>query len=228
MKQAIWTKSRKNIILADCTFKSDDEFKSGLESSLGLKFECYSCVCNKHGGLNDVKRLLTYIFYPLKFVFRRNSYEYVIGWQQFFALFYCFWSRVFHLKKCNIVVVANFTYKKKKGIIGLIYKKVMEFVICSKYLDYLHVPSQNYADLCSKEFSLNRNKFIVAHFGIDDINSSLYDLPVEYNNYSFSIGRSNRDYDWLANLWGQKSKSLRVIASDTWEPKKKLPTNVVH
>lgn len=219
---------KENIIMADCVVHEHDEFKSGLEEVIGEKFVYYSCVCNKHGGLNDIRRLLTYITYPLKFVFRRSQYKYIIGWQQFFALFYCFWSRIFHLKKCNTVVAVNFTYKRKNGVIGFLYKAVMRYCMCSKYLDYLHVPSQNYADSCSKEFGLKREKFIVAHFGIEDVYKSYTNSPVEYKDYTFSIGRSNRDFDWLANFWRQKQNSLLIIASDVWEPKHELPENVIH
>lgn len=218
----------KSIILADCEEQELREFKKGLEAEVGEDF-IYCCnVCNKHGGLNDIKRFLEYIFYPLRFVFKSNQCKYVIGWQQFFALFYCFWSRLFCVKKCNTVIVLNFTYKKKKGIIGPIYKAVMKYCLCSKYLDYIHVPSANYANICSNEFDIDCSKFIVTCFGIPDPIALYNDEQVEYDEYSFSIGRSNRDFEWLVSAWGEFKDKTLVIASDTWKPQNILPSNVVH
>ena len=106
----------------------------------------------------------------------------------------------------------------------------MKFSCNNKYVDYLHVPSYNYVPICSKDLGVDENKFIVTGFGVPDTYNEMKDLKVPLDNYSFSIGRSNRDFDFLVKVWSQQclKNRLLVIASDTWKPTSELPANVVH
>ena len=49
-------------------------------------------------------------------------------------------------------------------------------------------------------------------------------------NYSLSIGRSNRDFDFLVKVWSQPclKNNILVIASDTWKPNQDLPSNIIY
>lgn len=223
-------KDRKNVILADCEKEEIEEFAEGFKAVIGDEIFINSKICNGgHGKAANFRRYLIYAVYPFSFVRRSRQYKYIIGWQQFFALFYVFYCRLFHLKKRNIVVAVNFTYKPKQGFSGKIYKWFMEYCVRNKYLDYIHVPSYNYAKICAKEFDIPQSKFIVTPFGIPDTYEKWKKTKVEYNNYSFSIGRSNRDFDFLVNAWERMPENeLLIIASDTFCPKKDLPINVIH
>ena len=133
---------KKNIILTDCEKDEVEEFVDGFSKVLGEPIEVFSCVCNRdHGSkLKNIKRYLCYIFYPISFVIHGKKYKYVIGWQQFYALFYAFFMGLFHLKRKNVIVCCNFTYiSKGKTFIGKLYKKFMTY--CVKNLDYIHVLS---------------------------------------------------------------------------------------
>ena len=222
--------NRRNIILADCEEEEIQEFAAGMQEVFGEAFDVRSKICNGgHGKWNNMKRYFTYFIYPFHFAHHCQSFNYVIGWQQFFALFYAFYCRLLQKEKCNAVVVVNFTYKKKSGWMGYWYKKWMVFCLQSKYLDYIHVPSWNYAELCAQEFHLPKSKFIVTHFGLPDTYSKWKDSKVEYNNYSFSIGRSNRDFEFLVDAWRKMPEDeILVIASDTFHPKAAFPPNVIH
>jgi len=76
-----------------------------------------------------------------------------------------------------------------------------------------------------------RDKFIVFPFGLnDDVNKfTKIPSPVNYD-YVLSIGRSNRDFDFLLDLWSQPelSKHNLIVIADMWQPKKALPKNVIH
>lgn len=226
----ICCQDKKNIVLCDCEQEEIFDIVDELQNVMKVSFEIGSCICNEGAGrLLNIKRYITYILYPLKYFLRRDNYKYVIGWQQFFALFFSFYCRIFHLKKKNIVVALNFTYKKKKGIIGRVYKAYMEYCLDSKYMDYIHVPSENYAKLCANEFNIPFSKFIVTTFGLPDTYSQWKNSKVDYNNYSFSIGRSNRDFDFLIEAWKKMpSNELLVIASDSYKTKSNLPQNIIH
>lgn len=56
------------------------------------------------------------------------------------------------------------------------------------------------------------------------------DHKAPIQDFSLSIGRSNRDFDFLVKVWNQPclKNSRLVIASDTWKPAGALPSNVIH
>lgn len=220
---------KTNLILADCKMEEIESFKDSLQKELNTSFEIVSKVCNgKRTILKNIYRYLVYMFFPLKIFFNRKKYNYIVGWQQFFALFYVFYAKLFHIKKQNKVIAVNFTYKSKKGGIGKVYKKVMTFILDNKYLDYIHVPSENYAKDIAEQFNIPIEKFIVIPFGIPDKSELWKDAKCEYSDYSLAIGRSNRDYDFLVELWKDfPTNEKLVIICDEYKPKDKLPENII-
>lgn len=219
----------QNLILADCEREELEPFVKGLEESMDQKFEIRSKICNgKRGSIQNVIRYLIYIFYPVKIFLKRRGYNYIIGWQQFFALFYIFYCNLFRVKKTNIVVVGNFTYKEKRGVCGKLYKRVMTNCLQSKYLDYIHVPSQKYAEQCAREFKIAIEKFVIVPFGLEDAYEKWKDSKVEYEEYSLAIGRSNRDYDFLIDTWKRLPKKYKLlIICDEYKTKNELPENII-
>lgn len=129
------------------------------------------------------------------------------------------------------MIAVNYTYKGKKGIVGRVYHAYMHYAVVNKYIDYLHVLSHEYVDVCCKDLEgLRSEQFIVTGFGIPDIAEEWKDCKVPMENYTLSIGRSNRDFEFLVKVWSQpelKNEQL-VIISDTWQPKEPLPANVRH
>lgn len=220
---------KKNIILADCEKDELTDFANGLDKVMNKKFEINSKVCNgKRNLVYNIFRYLIYATFPIKYLLNRKQYEYIVGWQQFYALFFAFYCRIFHLKKKNILVVCNFTYKGKKGIIGNIYIKFMRYILTSEYIDYIHVPSNNYAQQCSDILGIARDKIIVTYFGIPDTYDKWKESKCEYDNFSLAIGRSNRDYDFLIDAWKQMPKENKLlIVSDEYKTNEKLPKNII-
>lgn len=220
----------KNIILADCEREEIASFCDGVQDVIGEPFLVESKICNtSHTGINEIKRYLAYATFPLRYVKHNDDYSYIIAWQQFFALFYAFYCRILHKKKKAILVAGNFTYKQKQGIAGKLYFRFFKLCLASDYIDYIHVPSQSYADEASRMFGVPIEKFIVAGFGIDDGYSFWKNRKSKYKNvdYTFSIGRSNRDFDFLLDVWDYMPEDKRlIIASDTYSPSRELPPNV--
>lgn len=204
--------NRKNVILGDCEIEEILDFKNGLEDELHEEFEIKTKICNgKRSFFKNVQRYCIYATFPLKYFFNRKKYKYIIGWQQFFTLFFAFYCKVFHVKKQNIVIACNFTYKSKNSIIGEIYKKFIRYIIDSKYLDYLHVLSKDYAFKCSKEFNVPIEKFIVTHFGLPDLYNKWKNQKCEYEDFCLAIGRSNRDYEFLINAWNEMPRENKLL-----------------
>ena len=224
---------KKNVILADCEPEEVMTFRDGLEEATGKKWEILSVVCNKYHGSKwkTLLRYLTYFKVAWHAFMHRNEYETLIGWQQFYANIFAFYCNLFKVKKPCRVVSVNFTYKRKiGGGIGDIHYRFMRFAINNPYLDFLHVPSNLYADRCSHELGVDRSQFIVTPFGIPDSRKELLQTQAPAKDYVLSIGRSNRDFDFLLRVWRREEmKDLHlVLIADTYTPKEPLPSNVTH
>ena len=214
---------KKNVILADCEESEIKDLIDGINKSFNKnQFICRSYIANgqRTGIFSQIKRYWKYFFVPLNVILNRKKYSIIIGWQQFYALIFCFWCSLFRIKKVNKVVAMNFTYKEKKGPIGKIYKYFMKKCLDIKYLDYLHVLSKEYAQIINKQFKYPIENIIVSHFGVEDIYEKWKDIerPIE-EKYFLAIGRSNRDYDFLIDSWNNIDAKL-IIISDSYKNNK--------
>lgn len=107
----------------------------------------------------------------------------------------------------------------------------MKYAIDNDYLDAVHLPSHVAAKNLYKDLGIEMDKIVVATFGIDDISEEIAQFPFEEKReYVFSVGRSNRDFDFLVKVWSEPclSDRLLIIAADQWTPKEALPKNVIH
>lgn len=214
---------KKNIVLADCVPEEVATLLEGLEQNLGI-FDIKSHIANwkRTGKKSELKRYIEYFKVGFYYFVHRNQYDIIIGWQQFYVLIFAFFCNIFHVKKVNTLIALNFTYKAKNGSLSGIYRWFMKKCIKPQYMDYLHVLSENYADIISREFHFPRERILVTGFGVPDMYTefSKYTVPKGYqkNGYALSIGRSNRDFDFLISAWEKIDYPL-VIISDTYDKK---------
>lgn len=212
---------KENIILADCLEKEVHSFAKEV-SYADHPFQVKVHIANwkRSGKLSELKRYAMYFWVAVRYFLARGRYNAIIGWQQFYALIFCFYCSLFHVEKRNIVVVLNYTYKEKHGIFAKPYRWFMKKCMDTRYLDILHVLSESYADIVSQEFAFPRERIIVTTFGINDMHGILSGLeaPEGYqkDGYALAIGRSNRDYDFLIRAWKNIDYPL-VIISDTYK-----------
>ena len=212
--------NKENIIVCDCLADELLLFQEGINSG-EEKFEIKSYVANwkRTGAYSEFKRYFKYFAVAWKFFRKRKKYNKIVGWQQFYALIFCFYCSIFRVKKNNTVAALNFTYKEKLGFFGKIYFWFMKKCINPKYLDYLHVPSQSYAEKVSKTFDFPLERIIVLTFGINDPYDSFSKMAkpesAPVSGYALAIGRSNRDFDFLISAWENIEYPL-VIISDTY------------
>jgi len=225
-----------NLILADCPPDELKDLQSGLEDSTGCEFSIISVQSNKlHGSIiKKLKRYLSYFNLPLSLIPKRKTIGTIIGWQQFHAINYSFFLRLFRLKKQGRIIVANFTYKKKNGLSGILYRWYMRFAVSGNYIDAIHVPSREYAREVSDLFNFDITKIIVCCFGTPDRMEEWQNLDCPYSNFAVAVGRSNRDFDLLARIWDRteikNSGTKLIIISDTWQPTVKITDNpaIIH
>lgn len=211
---------KSDVIIADCEKQELDSFLAAFHYKNKV-FSIKSHISNwkRTGIFSEIRRYAKYFAVPIGYFFSRKKYDTIIGWQQFYALIFCFYCSLFKVKKVNTVVALNFTYKEKSGKLGGLYKRFMKRCVSSGYLDRLHVPSAAYADTFSAEFGFAREHIIVSPFGIPDCIEKYGELPapqeVTRDKYALAIGRSNRDYDFLIDAWQGIDYPL-IIISDTY------------
>lgn len=217
----------KNIILADCAKNEITSFADGLSKETNKNWEIVSSVSNwgQASKIQNLKRYAIYFAAPFKAFCKRKQYASIVGWQQFYALIFCFYCRLFKVKKTNRVVALNFTYKSKKGFIGKIYKRFMQYMVNSDYIDYIHVLSHNYAKKCVEELGIDEKKILVFPFGTNDQYESFKKIKKTENEFVLAIGRSNRDYEWLIDEWRSVDYPLYIIC-DTFKAPNNLPNNI--
>lgn len=211
----------KNILLADCSPEEVQSFAEELTYD-GSGFCIHSHVSNwkRTGAVSELKRYGTYFAVGLRYFLKRDQYQMIVGWQQFYALIFCFFCALFHVKKCTKVVALNYTYKEKNGSFSGLYRWFMGKCMDRSYLDYIHVPSEEYADSVATQFNFPRDRIIVTNFGINDCYTEFSVLPCpefyEKDGYALAIGRSNRDFDFLIHAWEGVDYPL-VIISDKYK-----------
>lgn len=218
--------NKRNVILADCAEEEIKDVLAGLEKITNEKWYIESRISNwgRTSKIKELKRYIMYFIVPFCVFLKRKNYEKIVGWQQFYALIFCFFCEIFHVKKTTLVHAVNYTYKKKKGVIGQLYYYFMKKIANSQYLDYLYVPSHEYAELCAHELNMDKNKIVVLPFGVPDLYQKYKDKG-KSGDYALAIGRSNRDYDWLIEEWQEIKYQLNII-SDTYRPNCELPDNI--
>jgi len=225
--------NKHNLFVIDCDWDEIAGFYDVIKNAFNdRELEIYSDDCtiplnkSRKGIFGEIKRYFNYFFVAWKIFWRRNEYEMIFCWQQFYALIFCLYSGIFHTKKRNLVIACNYTYKEKnkfRRIYHYFMKKCM-----NNYLDFIHVPSMEYADIIAREFGFDRDRIITAAFGIPDYFDKYKDsnIPIGETDkgYYFSVGRSNRDFDFLIEAWGGQRL---VIASDTYAGITKKPNIVI-
>ena len=210
---------KENIIIADC---QKEELETLIEG-LSKNGQCYALKSHpanfgRTGITGELKRYANFFRVAFQYFLSRNHYDEIVCWQQFYALIFSFYCNLFHAKKKNKVIAFNFTYKEKKKFTR-IYRWFMDKCLSGSYVDYIHVPSGEYAEIVSQTFHFPKEKIIVATFGIDDLYEKYHalDTPNGYtkNSYMLALGRSNRDFDFLIRAWQDIQYPL-VIVSDTY------------
>ncbi len=220
-------KQKKNVLLVDCIMQEVEPLaKELLFDSRPFDVKMHISNWKRTGKMSELKRYAVYFIVGFRYFIGRKKYACVIGWQQFYALIYCFFCSLFLVKKTTVTIALNFTYKEKKGKISGVYRWFMNKCLSEKYLDYIHVPSANYADQINREFGFPKERIIVMPFGIVDRSAELRQLPppdgYQYDKYALAIGRSNRDYDFLIEAWKEIAYPL-VIISDTYGKESSVP-----
>lgn len=225
--------TKRNVVIADCSIEEIQTFADGIAETIGEPVEIITSFKKKYSTKSlwgKIKYYTTFFTFSFKIWRRRKEFKLVLGWQQFYALNFGFYSRLFGSKNKDLTSVAvNYTYKQKPGIIGKLYASYMRY--CTNAVNFLHVLSFGYAKRINQELGFPIDKILVTHFGTPDFAEKWEKLPnPETEPYVLSIGRSNRDFDFLVDIWSQPQLADHrlIILADLWKPSHPLPPNVTH
>ncbi len=213
-----------NIILADFPVTSDWHFLKALENFSGKHFSVKWI--DGTAGVSRMARIVKYFLFPIKTFLKRNSYQNIICWQQFFGIMIAFYCKVFRVKKGPKLSVMTFIYKSKEGAIGKIYKKWVKYSVNSKYVDHIVVYSKHEIELYHKELEIPLDKLFYIPLSIPEAPEMNDDEVLLAENYIFSPGKSNRDFDFLVNALLSESYNVHIACDDY--PAVDAPNITVH
>lgn len=216
----------RNIAMFDSNKEEAEDFIKGLEQSTGLSWEALVYTANKgrKNKLGNAVRYFKYFVFPFKVFLHRKEYDNIVGWQAFYGLLFAFYSRLFHVKKINTLLIKNFTYKPKKGLAGKIYFHFMNYIVKSKYIDVFVCTSQTFCDYCAEVFNEPKERFVFLPFGVNDFTKRVDITKPGTNDYILSLGRSNRDWDFLINSLAETKYPVRIVCDELHRDN--LPENI--
>lgn len=216
----------KNIALFDSSQEEARDFIRGLEKQTGEKWEAIVCKSNNgRKGCANIIRYIKYFIFPLLIFLKRRHYKVIIGWQEFYGLLYAFYCTVFHVKKMNTLIIKNFIYKPKKGVTGKLYYRFMKYIVKSKYVDIFICASKTMVNYCCEVFEEPKNRFVFIPFGVNDFSMTIDSSNPPTEDYILSLGRSNRDWDFLINSFSEIKTKLVIICDELHRDK--LPDNII-
>ena len=192
-----------NLVVFDWDAEKDTLFTKGVSEASGEKY-------NKIGVKQGKLFYLRSFFLVMRLFFTRRKYNKIIFWQQRHGIWFAFLCSLFHVEKCNRIMVLTFIFKEVPGIKGKIKKKLFDIAIGSKYIDLAICYSKKECDYYSELFHQPREKFMAAIYGIKD-EIDKFDTKIDDEKCVVAAGCSNRDYDFLVNALDGTNYNVKII-----------------
>ena len=150
------------------------------------------------------------LWFTFKFCCASRYTGHVLAWQQMYGILPAFFNRyIFHRRNLNISIM-TFIYKPKNGCVGKLYHWLVNSAITSKNVTNIFVYSESEAKHYSSIFPKAKEKFHFIKFGLPVDHTDYCDTNLKNENYFFSTGFSNRDYEFLINVFDSTSLKLKI------------------
>lgn len=186
--------------------------KKGIEETSHAAWE----ICYREGRLSVpfYKRIYNYIEYPLYILLFVKPIK-IVAWQQFYGLLYCFYNKLLRYNKIVDVTIMTFIFKERKGIIGKLYKRFVSYCLSCGNLNNIIVFSKNEVEYYSRCFPKHANKFRYYPLGIEYFSQNQFKIDNELyiQNYIFTSGSSNRDYEFLIAALNGTEYNVKIACS---------------
>lgn len=211
---------KKNIILVDWIPKENWDFLKGIEETTGEKWEIHACDSsrnNRAGLLNKILHYIKLFSVPFHVILHINTYKQILAFHKIHGLILVMFFKLFRIKSAPRLTVMTFIYKPKTGLKGKIFHAIFNYYVNSDYVKKIVVYSKSEIAYYARLFNVSEEKFFATNYCIED---STAIIPIgERGDYYLSVGRSNRDYDFLLSNWDKDRKLviLNETLSDTGE-----------
>ena len=218
---------QRNIVLFDSNEKEASEYLEGVRESTDCEWDLKVVTANegRECRLYNLKRYMKYFTCPFNVFLNRKKYKTIIGWQAFYGIILAFYCRLFHVKKSFKLIVQHFIYKPKKGFVGKLYYKFLQYAIGGGYIDLIISCSRDYVDIIRETFGLKMEQVAFAPFGVNDFRQWVNQNDLQKKDYILSVGRSNRDWEFLIQSLADCGYSV-IICCDELKVKE-LPENII-
>ena len=205
----------KNYVVFDLDERSKDtweELIGGLSRKTQSEWEFYG----RNIGLvkfHSFKRYLSYFTTSWRLFKKRSQIRNILSIQQFYGLIFAFYCRLFKVKKNTKLVVLSFIYKEKPGILGLVYRNFIRYIITSEYIDKLIVHSASEPEYYSKLLDIEKDAFKYIPLGVTN-DSDKYEHVDESEFYVLSVGNSNRDFAFVESSLEGQSYKVKIFSDE--------------
>ncbi len=206
------TSHHHSIILADFPVNEKWAFRAALEKFTGRRFSVKWV--DGTASVSRLVRIIKYFFFPIKTFLKRNSYQNIVCWQQFFGIMIAFYCKILRVKRCPRIFVMTFIYRPKKGVIGKIYEKWIKYSLNSEHVARIIVYSRHEVKYYSQLLGIDINKIAYIPLGLPQPPELKEDKDLQLQNYIFSPGKSNRDFDFLVDSLRGEEYNLHIACDD--------------
>lgn len=202
---------KKNIILLDSAPQEEWNFKELLEKYTGIKWEIWHI--DSHFSDSGIRKKMKFFLFPLKILKWRNKLEIILSYQQFYGLIFSVYCEILHLAKKNALVIMTFIYRPKKGMIGKLYFRFMKYAVNSEMIDKIICYSNTEPRYYETLFGTKPGKFVYIPLGIGDLGRYTQKMVFDKEKrFILSVGKSNRDYDFLVESLVNTSYKVRILS----------------
>lgn len=206
-------KKRENVILLDSAPQPEWNFRELLERETGTPWTIWHI--NSHFSDSAFRKKSKFFLFPLRVLFHRNELGTILSYQQFYGLIFAFYCDLLHLKKKNRLIVTTFIYHPKQGLKGRLYRWFIRRAVCSEALDKIICFSSTEPAYYAQLLDAPPEKFAYVPFGIGDLGRYSEAVPPPEQRFVLSVGKSNRDYDFLVDALRDTPYQVRIL-SDTY------------
>lgn len=212
----------KNAILIDMKEPENWEFKRRINENTKENWETISFISNtsQRGVFRKFFSIYTkYFYFPFRIFLKRKYYNKILAWQQFYGIVLAFYCRLFRVKKAPQIYILSLIYQPKRNIIGAIYYNFVKFSLEAKCVKKVIIESSVEFDKYLELFNI-KDKLVVCIEGYE----KKMNFSSTKGDYFLSVGRTNRDYNFLIDSFNGRNEKLIIITDQNI--KKKYTKNI--
>lgn len=219
----------QNVILSHLSQDVNSLICKCLEKYSGVHFNTEVQKMPRFDKIGRIPFMLLYMGHALKLFFKRKRIGIIVSWSDYIGgMFFACFCRLFHVKKHFTLILMAFIYNHQgRGIKHALKMRITQYAVCSKYVDYIVVFSQGEIDYYHKLLNIPKSKLYFFPLSKNMDTFIPQTLSIKEEKYIFSVGSTNRDYDFLINTMGHTKHKVH-IACNMLAEKQNVSNIIIH